>query len=35
MNDRYYIVLHCTFCGSNLSSELEDEVDDIIWDEDD
>ena len=24
MNDLYYIVLHCTFCGANLSKELED-----------
>ena len=26
MNDLYYIVLHCTFCGANLSKELEDHV---------
>jgi len=31
MNDLYYIVLHCTLCGADLSNELED---DMEWDED-
>jgi hypothetical protein len=33
MSDRHYIISHCTFCGSELSSDLEDEI--IDWDEDD
>ena len=33
MNERYYIISHCTFCGSELSSDLEDEI--MDWDEDD
>ena len=32
MNDRYYIISHCTFCGSELSDELEDEIE---WDDED
>ena len=33
MNEQYYIISYCTFCGSELSDELEDE---IVWiDEDD
>lgn len=31
LNESYYIVLHCTFCGADLSDELED---DMEWDED-
>ena len=33
MNDRYYLVLHCTFCGSDLSEELEDDL--VEWGEED
>ena len=33
MSDRHYIISHCTFCGSELSSDLEDEI--MDWDEDD
>ena len=32
MNERYYIISYCTFCGSELSSELEDEIE---WDDED
>jgi hydrogenase maturation factor HypF (carbamoyltransferase family) len=32
MNDRYYIIEYCTFCGADLSGELEDEIE---WNEDD
>ena len=35
MNERYYIVLHCTFCGTDLSDELEEEIEEIEeWDDD-
>jgi len=30
MDGQYYIILFCTFCGDNLSEELEDEME---WDE--
>ena len=33
MNERYYLVLHCTFCGSDLSEELEDDL--VEWGEED
>ena len=26
MNERYYVMRYCTFCGDSLSEELEDEV---------
>ena len=32
MNEQYYIIEYCTFCGAELSKELED---DIEWDDDD
>ena len=32
MNDRYYIISHCPFCASELSAELEDEIE---WDDED
>jgi len=32
MDESYYLVLHCTFCGADLSNELEDEIE---WEEDD
>ena len=32
MNDRYYIISHCTFCGVELSDELEVE---IVWEDED
>jgi len=32
LNERYYIIQYCTFCGDDLSDELEDEIE---WDEDD
>ena len=33
MNERYYVVLYCTFCGADLSEELEDEI--VEWREED
>jgi len=32
MNERYYIVLHCTFCGSDLSNDLKEDVEE--WGDD-
>ena len=32
MNELYYIIEYCTFCGDDLSEELEDEIE---WNEDD
>tara|TARA_B100000073_G_scaffold268567_1_gene228167 strand:+ start:815 stop:970 length:156 start_codon:yes stop_codon:yes gene_type:complete len=32
MDDSYYKVVHCPFCGEHLHDELEDEVE---WDEED
>ena len=32
MVDYYYRVTHCTFCGAELSDELEDE---IVWEDED
>ena len=32
MDDYYYRVTHCTFCGTELSNELEDE---IVWEDED
>jgi hypothetical protein len=31
MNERYYIMQYCTFCGEDLSDELEDDIEE--WDE--
>ena len=31
--ERYYLVLHCTLCGADLSEELEDEI--VEWGEED
>ena len=31
MRERYYVMEYCTFCGADLLSELEDEIED--WDE--
>ena len=33
MDDDYYRVTHCTFCGAELSNELEDEIEWIDEDE--
>jgi hypothetical protein len=33
MDDDYYRVTYCTFCGSELSDELEDEIEWIDEDE--
>ena len=27
MNEQYYIIGYCTFCGTELSKELEDDID--------
>jgi len=36
MNDHYYVVTYCTFCGEELTQEeLQDEVDLEIYEEDD
>ncbi len=32
MDDYYYIVQYCTFCGETLSEELEDEIE---WEDED
>ena len=32
LNERYYIIEDCTFCGTELLEELEDEIE---WNEDD
>ncbi len=32
MNERYYIMAYCTFCGEELSEDLEDEIED--WEDD-
>jgi predicted nucleic acid-binding Zn ribbon protein len=32
MNERYYVMEYCTFCGVELSKDLEDEIEE--WDED-
>ena len=32
MDDYYYRITHCTFCGAELSDELEDE---IVWEDED
>ena len=32
MNERYYIMEYCTFCGEELSEDLEDEIED--WEDD-
>jgi len=31
LNESYYTVMYCTFCGAELSDELEDEIE---WEED-
>ena len=31
MNERYYIMQYCTFCGEDLSDELEDDIEE--WNE--
>ena len=31
LNESYYTAMYCTFCGAELSDELEDEIE---WDED-
>ncbi len=31
LNERYYVMQYCIFCGETLSEELEDEME---WDED-
>ena len=31
MNERYYVMKYCPFCGAGLEEEL---VDDIEWDDD-
>ena len=31
MDEKFYVTTYCTFCGEELSKELEDE---IIWEED-
>ena len=28
MNERYYVMEYCTFCGEELSEDLEDEIED-------
>ena len=33
LNEMYYTMQYCTFCGDKLSNELEDEIEE--WDEDD
>ncbi len=32
MNEQYYIIEYCTFCGETLSEELEDEIE---WEDED
>ncbi len=32
MNEQYYIIEYCTFCGEPLSEELEDEIE---WEDED
>jgi len=32
MNERFYIMNYCTFCGDDLSEELEDDL--VEWEED-
>jgi len=31
MNEMYYVMQYCTFCGEDLSDELEDDIED--WNE--
>ena len=31
MDEKYYVLSHCPFCGEELSEELEDEM---MWDDD-
>ena len=31
MNQRHYIIRHCTFCGEELEAEMEDELDEEYY----
>ena len=33
LDETYYVMKYCIFCGESLSEELEDEI--VEWDEDD
>jgi|TARA_B110000438_G_scaffold268013_1_gene283299 hypothetical protein len=35
MNENYYRIEHCVFCGAELSEENKDEVVPPIWEDDD
>ena len=33
LNERYYQLSYCPFCGESLDEELEDDIEDMEWDD--